>query len=291
MKTIRILFFVPLILILVSWCFTLISKISGIEKNYYMLVLFQQVLAIFLPTYLYYKRKDKSPYLKKKDLSFNNFEDTLIFILLGICLQFIGSLANFPIVSFFAKFGIYSTAPMMQINSFWDFILSVLILCLLPSIFEEVLFRKFIYDDLRQYSKNTAIFFSALFFSFAHMNFYNISSLFIIGLVLGIMRARNFPLIHLMLCHFFINFTGLMLTIVSKYPNYQYFFDNHYVLLLAVFAFIVLLILKKTANPPEQFEFNYYKRPTLEFLKSIYKIPVTYIYLAVFITMGIINLF
>jgi membrane protease YdiL (CAAX protease family) len=289
MDIIKILTVAPIIQFFISKLFDFLET-AGIPKNYYLMLFLVQILAIFLPSYYFCRKVKKIPYLKIKDIQIEKKDDIFLFITLGICLQFVGSIANYPLIRLFSRLNYTPSVNIPPITGAADFLLALLAVCVIPSICEEVLFRKLIYDDLRAYSKWTAIVFSAIFFAAAHMNFYNIGAIFFIGLILGVMRARNFPLIYLALCHFFVNLTGILLNAASANNLLSSMFENHYTLILSVFFIIILLILHKTSQYLEQKEFNYYKRPAAAFLSNIFKSPYTYIYIAVFISMGIYNL-
>jgi membrane protease YdiL (CAAX protease family) len=289
MDIIKILTVAPIIQFFISKLFDLLET-AGIPKNYYLMLFLVQLLAIFLPAYYFCRKIKKTSYLKFKDIQIEKKDDVFLFVTLGICLQFVGSIANYPLIQLFSKLGYEPSVNIPPITGITDFLLALLTVCFIPSVCEEILFRKLIYDDLRAYSKWTAIMFSAIFFAIAHMNFYNIGAIFFIGMIFGVMRARNFPLIYLMICHFFVNLTGILLNAAETNNLLSGMFEHHYTLILSVFLLIIGLILKQTSKYQEQREFNYYKRPAVTFLSSVFKSPYTYIYIAVFISMSIYTL-
>jgi hypothetical protein len=286
MEILKLLTIVPILQIVVSIIVIFLTRKFDVASQNYIAIGVQQVLAIFLPTLLFLK-KHKISYLKEKDFKIRNFTDITVFITLGIGLQFTGTIFNVPIAMLLAKFGFTLKEVLPPVRNFSELIFAVLVVCLMPAIFEEVLFRKIVFNKFRHYSKKTAIIVSAIFFSLAHMSFYNLGATLFIGIIFGIMRARDFPLVSLMIAHFTVNLCAVLLNTIFSKEVYKLAFANYYFLILIVFGIIVTLILKDKQNESEQLEIVF---PIKPFLIEVSKSWYSYLYFALIISLGILGL-
>jgi membrane protease YdiL (CAAX protease family) len=286
MDILKLLIIVPICQIIISFIpFFLGKRLDSVSQNYLMIAL-QQVFAVFLPAFLFLK-KHKISYLKEKDFKIERFSDINIFILLGIGLQFTGTIFNLPIALILEKFGFAYKEVLPPVKSFSELITLGLVACVMPAVFEEVLFRKIVFNRFRHFSKQTAIITSSIFFSLAHMSFYNLGAAFFIGIVFGIMRAREYPLVSLMVAHFTVNFSAVLLNTIFSKEAYKLAFANYYFLILIIFSIIVTLILKDKPKKSEQLEIVF---PIKPLLIELIKTPYPYIYFTIIIVIGVINL-
>ena len=205
MRYLIILILIPIIQFAVSFLgqeFLPAQNSFVIKYSFYFL---QQFFAVFVPTYFLFK---KESYLTKEECNPQGWMNLFRFALLGICLQFLGICINMPFNVMLQKLG-YSVPPSFApAKSFAQFAIQTVALCLTPAIFEEVLFRRMIFGSIQKKSGIAAIVFSALFFSMAHIDFFNLAATFFIGICLGMMRYRGTPLILCITTHFFVNFTA-----------------------------------------------------------------------------------
>jgi len=286
MEFIKILTAIPIIQFLIVQILTFFCYALKLENNYFLITFFQQTIAVFLLTYYFYEIKGNRLYLTKKDFYIDDKKNIFLFAILGLTMQLAASLINFPAILWLSKLGFYSSGD-IPIETPFDFFSAVISFCLLPAVFEEVLFRKFIFSDLKIFSKKSAIVFSAIFFAFSHTNFYSLIAVLFIGVALGMLRSKEYPLIYLMICHFCVNFAGIIINILLKTD----FFNRYYYYFTAFSVILMAYIFKKLMNKPEQLEFNYYRKPELQFLSVISHIPYIYVYVIIFILIGTKNLF
>ena len=203
MRYLIVLILMPLIQMGISFIGTELLSLNNSFRNVYGLVFAQQFFAVFLPTYLLFRKQE---YLPKKEYIAINFSDVIRFIMIGISLQFLGIAVNLPIGILLQKFGFSAPKGLPIAKSPVQFLAQTVIICLAPAIFEEVFFRRMLFSEIRKKSVVAAVGFSALFFAMAHMDFYNFPATFLIGCCFGIARSRNVPLILLIIAHFFVNF-------------------------------------------------------------------------------------
>ncbi len=113
---------------------------------------------------------------------------------------------------------------------------------LIPSVFEEILFRYFPLLLLLPYSKRGAVLVSSLMFALAHGNLYQIPYAFIAGLIFGVIDISLMSLFPSFLIHFLNNIVSV-LWLRSEAADRVYFILT--LLALAVLSFAVLIVQRK----------------------------------------------
>lgn len=120
-----------------------------------------------------------------------------------------------------AAFGVNVVADFINISLFDEvsestqftglenpFLWSVLMTCIQPAVFEEVTFRGFLYNNIREVTSTTgAILISSFMFGFLHLAFISLLWLVPLGLAAAWLRARYNTLWYGMVAHFCYNFT------------------------------------------------------------------------------------
>ena len=103
-------------------------------------------------------------------------------------------------------------AALININSFPKYIISLVVIGLLPGIFEEVCFRGGLQNILTRWFKNpwVAILVTAILFSAIHISYYGFLVRFALGIVLGLVFYFSGSLWLSILFHFLYN--GLQVT-------------------------------------------------------------------------------
>ncbi len=127
----------------------------------------------------------------------------------------------------------YLNASMVSIFSFFDFsklfpestsgsspwysvILTFLVICLVPAVCEEFLFRGAILTNLLPFGRSNAILISALLFGLMHQNFAQFFYAFCAGIVLGLVYERTGSIWSCMILHMTNNFFS---TFESEFAN------------------------------------------------------------------------
>lgn len=137
-----------------------------------------------------------------------SWQATLSLFLLPMLLFVPGMLAleNLLQVIIVKLFPLSDTQRMAGYRFLTDGLSSMVLVCILAPVIEELLFRGIILRSfLRQYSRPRAIVYSAVVFGFAHMNIYQFVTAFTLGLVIGEMYERTRSLLPGMLLHAFYN--------------------------------------------------------------------------------------
>ena len=105
----------------------------------------------------------------------------------------------------------------IPLDSFWQFLLAVLLLAVLPAIVEELIFRGIIFNGLRQkFSAIVSIVLSGAMFSLFHLSIYNTFFQFILGVVLAWLVHYTGSIVYSMIYHFANNFTIVLISYLSK---------------------------------------------------------------------------
>lgn len=103
-------------------------------------------------------------------------------------------------------------AALININSFSKYIISLLVIGLLPAVFEETFFRGGVQNLLTRWFKGpwVAIIFTAIIFSLIHLSYYGFLVRFALGMVLGFIFYYSGSLWLNILLHFLFN--GIQVT-------------------------------------------------------------------------------
>lgn len=203
---------------------------------------------------------------------------------IGIALAVILTIAFMPLNAFFIEWNAHVDMPgfmsgfeqwaqakeaqmgelsqmMTKVDSFWEYLLAIFVVALLPAIGEEFLFRGIIQRQLGYYLRNphVAIWLSAIFFSAFHLQFYGFVPRMLLGVLFGYLFYWSGNLRLAMLAHFINN--GFTLTLVYIYQLQETDYDPNEVTgvpwPLAVIATLVCLLLGR------QFYLHYKKQPLL----------------------------
>lgn len=103
-------------------------------------------------------------------------------------------------------------AILIKINSFSKYILSMILIGILPAVFEEIMFRGVLQNVLTKWFKGpwAAILMTAFIFSIIHMSFYGFFVRFALGIILGLVFYYSGSLWLAIIFHFLYN--GLQVT-------------------------------------------------------------------------------
>lgn len=161
---------------------------------------------------------------KPKNLNF--FENTKInkapsikqvFICLGIsliCIFGFSALTNL-FMEVLYRMGYKSYSSDIVIGDFGTYILSVITICIIPAVSEEILFRGLICNGLKKIGTTMAIFGSAFLFMIMHGSPDQTVHQFILGIILAIAFLISNNLWVPILIHFFNNFIAVTFTYIA----------------------------------------------------------------------------
>ena len=125
----------------------------------------------------------------------------------GIAVVLATAYLNASMISIFSFFDFSKLLPETTENSPWySVVLTFLVICLVPAVCEEFLFRGAILTNLLPFGRSQAILISALLFGLMHQNFAQFFYAFCAGIVLGLVYERTGSIWSCMLLHLTNNF-------------------------------------------------------------------------------------
>lgn len=144
------------------------------------------------------------------------------FLISLVCIIGFGNLTN-VFLELLNLCGYSSILSDLTINTFWQYLVYVLVSCLVPAVCEELLFRGVILSGMKQYGAKIAIVISSLIFMLMHGNAEQTVHQFIVGLVVGYLFFATGNLWLGVIVHFFNNFISVtqlyILTVIQNNSN------------------------------------------------------------------------
>lgn len=212
----------------------------------YTSILAQQIFGIFMPVLIYFEFIKKEKCIEKKDLIIKPLHIPIVLVA-GFCMQFFGSFINYPVIVLLSKLNV--TAPKMaDVPDGFKIVYYIILICILPALFEEILFRKFTFKKLSQFGKRKALVLTSVIFGIMHFNPYSVIPLIVAGFFMTYTVYKGFPLIYTILFHFSLNFSGVILDVISKNESVNTLIYNHFALfgiVFGIFTGLFWLFIKK----------------------------------------------
>lgn len=104
-----------------------------------------------------------------------------------------------------------TTDTMQQVVAGHPFVVSLVLIGLLPCIFEESVYRGLFYNEYRKVAPVGGILLSAFLFGIMHANWNQFSYAFVMGIIFSLIIEATDSILSSMLLHFFINATSVVL--------------------------------------------------------------------------------
>jgi membrane protease YdiL (CAAX protease family) len=185
--------------------------------------------------------------LKLKEVSFWNM---MLMVLLALLILGSYMLVVQGAVDIFTRVG-YTPASGTGPQSIPQYFMAVLVLCLLPAVIEELLFRGLILKGLMSMGKVVAVLGSALLFSLFHSNPDQTIFTFILGVVFALVVLKTGNLLYAMILHFLNNFAVITTyTFVGDVTLIRWGFGTvALAVLLAVVGSLMIVGVYKTLKP------------------------------------------
>lgn len=218
--------------ILIIFLIQILLKLFLAELGY-MNIFLSQLFCVVIPIIIYFIISGKriGPFFKFDNKSLT--KDIIVAVITIISLNILSVYFNYPLTK-----TVQLENDFIQYNvSAFEYIISIIILCIIPAIFEEILFRGIILSELAgKYSYYKASFITALIFSLIHLDILNIFPQFVLGLFLCYITLSAKTILLPVIAHLCNN---LFSFIVGEYIN-QFFFQNKlFVFMLSLFIVIV----------------------------------------------------
>ena len=133
----------------------------------------------------------------------------------------------------------------LPLDNIWWLICNLVLVALLPAIFEELVFRGVIFSGLRDYGNLTAVFGSALLFTLMHASVEQTVYPMFVGVALGFLMLKTNNIIYPMIVHFCNNSIVLIFNYIQTQKGiitttYQF---TAYNMLFAILLFILSILI------------------------------------------------
>ena len=181
--------------------------------TYIMLMMSQIAFAIVFFTYN--RKIDFMKACKINKLSTRN-----IFICIAIAIIVVMGISPISniLVELMKQAGLQvSTTLPIGLNTIWDLLLAILLVALVPAIFEELIFRGAVLQGLRKFGTWIAVLGSALLFALMHASAVQFVYTFLFGIILALVVIKSGSIISSMICHF----TGNALSLIFSYVHFE----------------------------------------------------------------------
>lgn len=170
--------------------------------------------------------------------------------------------------------------PIVNPTSFPLYLLAVLLMAILPSIYEELIFRGVVLQGLRsRFSDWGAIFLSGLMFALMHGNLQQFIYPFILGSIMGWLVVRTGSLVSSMLVHFINNFLVVTFSFIENVTGFSLALPNTWWFYLLAFGLLFL-----TVGILWLVEKYYFKRKSAKEVEKTSQKTSIYVYLSLAIS-------
>ena len=201
--------------------------------------------ACFAFIFYYYNKRNNINFKQATKLNFKcNFKNVAVCVCISIVAVF--GFSNFinNISNLFAKIGFNSPEAALPINTFYWFLINVVLLAFIPAIMEELIFRGMIFNGLRKKGFKIAAIISAVMFAIIHLSIKQFVFPIIMGVVFSFVLEKTGSLVYTMIVHFCNNFFVLLISYITKVTNKNFIeinFTNSY--FLTIFLSIIIAII------------------------------------------------
>ncbi|HKL73989.1 MAG TPA: type II CAAX endopeptidase family protein [Clostridia bacterium] len=226
------------------------------DTNFYIYICYIIPQLAYLTAIISYTRYAKLDFkLNIKENVHKNNLKYLIAILVGGGIFFSALLPNYFLVKLYAILDFDMQVAVPALNGNIDYLLSLITICILPPICEELMFRKALVDGFSLLGTISAILLSALLFSLSHLNPVQTIYQFILGVILALIYIKTKDILITIIIHVVNNLLAFFLGALTS----AVIWEQMKVLLLCIFIGLpvavlgLLLILKGgTVNTKKQ---------------------------------------
>lgn len=239
-------------------------------KNQLLGLAITQFIIILLPNLLYSRIKFASigRSLKFTRISIKQFIYSILIMLFAYP---VGLFLNMISLFILMKFGNPITELFGMPGDLMSYILSILVVAVMPGICEEIMFRGNILKGYKSLGENKAILYTAILFGLFHFNFQNLFGPIFLGFILGILNKKTNSIYSSIVGHSFnnalaisIGYLGENLSFLGNISGSIYMTNKEIFSTLAFFALIsiisstvLILLINKMPRTPRCYE-GYY---------------------------------
>lgn len=247
------------------------------------------VTGIFISKALF-KIKFRDLFLGKEKLTLYSINGSLACVGFGS----IGLLFTLLITSFFGLFNLKATMPDLSIPSNLSLtIISVIYICLIGPIFEEIIFRGFILKATKPLGTGFAIVFSAILFGVFHSNLLQLFPATLMGVLLAYITIKTNSIIPSIIAHIFNNSFRYLEEYIVTSGIISDKFSNTLAIVITILTILIAVFLTlKYKGEIKDIKNNQCLYPISTFKKYIYSfISVPFIICLIYFIINCISLF
>ena len=148
-----------------------------------------------------------------------NFIFYILAIVLSLSMFFGVGFLNTVVVNLLQKIGINTTSLTLNINSFASLVVFLVVYAILPAVFEELFFRKYMLSQMQGVGKVLSIILVSLAFALYHLSLAQFIYQFIYGVFLALLTSRSRSVLPATLAHFVNNASIIVMQYLSIQIN------------------------------------------------------------------------
>jgi len=235
----------------------LFENLTGFFSDYLFSLVTQIFILLLIPMTIYLFILKKKPKKLMQDFGFRkvSFKTILLSILFGFLAYYIIIFVSTFFSGIISLFGyekpVTLTTSDETYGSFGAFLLGILMVAVLPGIFEEFVHRGMLLRGYQKLGAKRAIIFSGLLFGLMHVNINQFFYAFVIGMIFAIIALATKSIFPSMIIHFMNNGLNVYQTYASEnnwfgqnlgdWINLS-FLDSNIALKFIVYVIVLLLI-------------------------------------------------
>jgi len=212
-------------MIFIFFLLDFIFSITEWRPSSWAMTIFSQVIIFGVPctVYLWRHRDRVKDILPTRSIGIKN---VLLVIGMSIAIYPLATVMNVVVASFFDNPTTSTAEGLMAEGGLW---LMLVLIPILPSIFEEVMLRGIVFDGYKRVKIFVAALINGLFFGLIHQNFVQFSYAFLVGFFMCYFIYYTKSIWAPILSHFVINIIGVLwwyfatnMQVVDAYPPADY---------------------------------------------------------------------
>ncbi len=201
------LFIIAAVNAVISVVMSITSSFMESTFPIYLQSLISGLLAYIIPITIYAKTTKVTAETAKDRFYMRGCRVSLLVLafVMGAAFQFVMVVANLPVNILFNN-----STPYLP-ETIFELVASMIIVAVLPAIFEEFLFRGIVVGSMVEFNTTAAAVFSSVMFAVLHADMYGMLGYLLMGFVLTSVVRRSGSLYPAMIFHFANNMTALLL--------------------------------------------------------------------------------
>ena len=228
------LFIIAAVNAIISVVMSITSSFMESTFPIYLQSLISGLLAYIIPITIYARTTKVTAKTAKERFYMNKCRTSVLFLafVMGAAFQFVMVVANLPVNLLFNN-----STPYLP-ETVFELVASMVIVAVLPAIFEEFLFRGIVVGSMVEFNTTAAAVFSSVMFAILHADMYGMLGYLLMGFVLTSVVRRSTSLYPAMIFHFANNMTALLL----GYFNEELVFAPIVTIVMFVTGVIVFIV-------------------------------------------------